>query len=157
MEGWNVLSPLWRFQSAVFESISHELARHRLHAKSLAVLDALAMHHYPNEVAKALRVPMPTLSNILRELERNGYIHRDVDEADRRRVIVRRTAEGEEAHRLCIRVVDRQVNKWLSAMDPHQAQAVSRAAENLTATLAIPSNGVHPGPLTVEPSSARLR
>lgn len=154
MEGWNVLSPLWRFQSAVFELIADDLARYRLHAKSLAVLEALTENQYPNEVSRALRVPMPTLSNILRELERSGYIRREVDEIDRRRVIIRRTRDGEEALKHCVRVVDRAVVQKLNEMDSRVSDHLRETASLIGGSLARTSGKLDKG--IQEPEVARL-
>jgi len=51
------------------------------------------------ELAAASMVEEQTMSKVLDRLERAGYVTRDRDTADRRRLVVRRTPAGEQAYR----------------------------------------------------------
>jgi len=101
MLGWNLLNRSWRLSSALLEAANNVMADNHLHSKSLVVLGAYQHLKHPSEVSKHLHIPMPTLSNIHRELERNGYLTKKVDGIDRRRHIIQVTEKGQKVFDLC--------------------------------------------------------
>lgn len=48
------------------------------------------------ELARTARVEAQTMSRTVERLERSGYVHRSSDAGDRRRLVVRRTAMGDD-------------------------------------------------------------
>lgn len=120
MNGWEVVSKIWRFQNSTFDAINDTLSARKLHPKSVAVLDVIRTHKYPNEVARVLGVPMPTLSNILRELERNAYVVRTTDLEDRRKVVLSITKEGLVALNESVEAVNRHLEPRLTKIGEEQ-------------------------------------
>ncbi len=106
MKGWDVLSRSWRLSSLFLDAGNAVMAQHHLHSKSLMVLGAYQNMTQPTEVSRYLRVPMPTLSNIHRELERYGYLAKKHDPIDRRRQIVSITQKGQNVYSLCINEIN---------------------------------------------------
>ena len=51
-----------------------------------------------NELAKRMNIAAPTLTRMIHNLEKKGFIAREKDKADRRKTIVRLTEEGNEVH-----------------------------------------------------------
>ncbi len=49
----------------------------------------------PGQLAKSEHVQPPSMTRIIERLEARGYLRRDPDPADRRQVLVSRTAEGD--------------------------------------------------------------
>lgn len=131
MEGWELLSRAYRFQSAVFDGLIGEMSDLRVHPKSLMVLQMAQKLKFPNEIARALSIPMPTLSNILRELERSRYIEREVDLEDRRRVVIRVTEEGRSAYEQMRRLVNFRLEDWVNGMDALERQSIRTAFDTL--------------------------
>lgn len=138
MEGYELLSRVWRFQSAVFDSMANEISDVRLHPKSMAVLQMMEFFRYPNEVARCLSVPMPTLSNILRELERNGYIRRDVDETDRRRVLLHVTPSGKSALDKATKVINDRLGPKIAQLSQTEVRELRSGLDALEAMLGNP-------------------
>jgi DNA-binding MarR family transcriptional regulator len=141
MTGWELIGRLWRFQHAAFELAGDELAAVGLHPKALVVLVMLRHFRHPADVARALSIPAPTLSNILRELESRGYVRRDSDREDRRRFIVTLTAEGEAALAAGEAAVESSLGPRLAALNPERRSEIERAVETLEGLLPNPFLG----------------
>ena len=56
-----------------------------------------------NDLAQALHVSDPTITTSMKSLERQGYVTRAQDPADRRRMLPMLTPQGEEAAKKCRR------------------------------------------------------
>ena len=74
-------------------------SRGMTHAGLLALHALATGPHTQRELAAASMVEEQTMSRVLDRLERAGYVTRQRDTADRRRLVVRRTATGERAYR----------------------------------------------------------
>ncbi len=73
--------------------------RDMTHAGLLALHALRSGPRAQRELAAANMVEEQTMSKVLDRLERAGYVTRDRDTADRRRLIVQRTTAGERAYR----------------------------------------------------------
>jgi MarR family transcriptional regulator, organic hydroperoxide resistance regulator len=69
------------------------------HAGLLALHALRTGPHAQRELAAASMVEEQTMSRVLDRLERAGYVTRERDTSDRRRLVVKRTAAGEHAYR----------------------------------------------------------
>jgi DNA-binding MarR family transcriptional regulator len=90
----------------------------------------------PSELAEALMISKQSVNDLLGDLERQGYITREVDPSDRRGRLVRLTAKGaqlEDVVRLAARDAERRLEKQLGR-DRFRAfkESLSAAANALT-------------------------
>ncbi|MGH3089610.1 MAG: MarR family winged helix-turn-helix transcriptional regulator [Rubrobacteraceae bacterium] len=70
----------------------------------------------PTDLAEEVQISKQTVNDLLGDLERQGYIRRDVDPADRRSRLIRLTAKGmklEDTVRLAARDAERQIEREL--------------------------------------------
>ncbi len=70
----------------------------------------------PTDLAGEMQVSKQAVNDLLRDLERQGYIRREVDPADRRGRLIRLTAKGmklEDTVRLAARDAERQLEREL--------------------------------------------
>jgi len=70
----------------------------------------------PTDLAGEMQLSKQAVNDLLRDLERQGYIRRDVDPADRRSRLIRLTAKGmklEDTVRLAARDAERQLEREL--------------------------------------------
>jgi DNA-binding MarR family transcriptional regulator len=70
----------------------------------------------PTDLADEMQLSKQAVNDLLRDLERQGYIRRDVDPADRRSRLIRLTAKGmklEDTVRLAARDAERQLEREL--------------------------------------------
>lgn len=99
--------PMGRLLSTAARLIEREwndvLARSELTHAGLLTLHALVQGpHTQRELAGLSYVEEQTMSRVLDRLERTGYVTRERDERDRRRLIVRCTPSGETAYRTAV-------------------------------------------------------
>jgi len=104
--GWEMVRLMWLAQHEIFCSAAPELQNLGLNPKSLAVLAVTPFVPHPHDIAQSLGTPFPTISNILRELEKLGYVSRSLAPTDRRRTIVIRTPTGDHAHDEAVALVN---------------------------------------------------
>ena len=72
----------------------------------LMILEKAASSDYSvsqNDLAQALHVSDPTITTSMKSLIRQGYVSREQDPADRRRMLPKLTPQGEEAAKKCRR------------------------------------------------------
>jgi DNA-binding MarR family transcriptional regulator len=70
----------------------------------------------PTDLAHEMRLSKQALNGVLKDLERQGYIRREVDPTDRRSRLIRLTAKGielEETLRLAARDAERKIEREL--------------------------------------------
>ncbi|MGK7312805.1 MAG: MarR family winged helix-turn-helix transcriptional regulator [Candidatus Longimicrobiales bacterium M2_2A_002] len=121
---------LRRVRAADFESA---LSEARLSALSVLVFSG---PRTVGELAAADQVTAPTMSRLVTALEREGYVRRETDTDDGRRVRVVATAEGVRALSEARRQRVSRVAGFLEAIDEDDRRTVLEATELLEAALA---------------------
>jgi len=123
-EDWS----LGRLLSTAARLIEHDwnawLATHDLTHAGLLALHALEGGPLTQrKLAAASRVEEQTMSRVVARLERAGYVSRERDPADRRRLVIARTTQGSEvfARVQAAGVSDHLVERWID--DPQQFRA----------------------------------
>lgn len=87
------------------------------------------------DLAEASQVTKQTLTSILDQLERRGYIRREPDPADARARVVRIAPRGAEMVALSRPVVERVEAEWTAALGRRRAETLRELlAELVTAT-----------------------
>ncbi|MDL2327312.1 MarR family transcriptional regulator [Ruminococcaceae bacterium OttesenSCG-928-A11] len=84
------------------------------------------------EIASQLCVSRPAVSQILSSLEGKGYIVRQIDPADRRRITVVSTEEGAAALEDSQRRYDDAVDRFLASMTMEELETLIRLMNRLT-------------------------
>ena len=108
----------------------------------LMALHARAMS--PTELAERMQVSLPTISKMLEALERHGWVERAADSTDRRRVVVRMTAEGGQRMVAGIRNGVAQLAQALDPATEAELDDIERGLASLQSVLAR-SGAVHAG------------
>ena len=124
------LQLLRRVRAADFEST---LSEARLSALSVLVYSG---PRTVGELAAADQVTAPTMSRLVTALEREGYVRRETDSDDGRRVRVVVTPEGVRALSEARRQRVSRVADFLDAIDEEDRRTVLEATELLEAALA---------------------
>lgn len=84
------------------------------------------------EIADQLSVSRPAVSQILGSLEEKGYITRQIDPADRRRIAVRNTEEGRKALEESEQLYDEATDQLLQSMSLEELQTLIRLMNRLS-------------------------
>ncbi|WP_427869164.1 MarR family winged helix-turn-helix transcriptional regulator [Leucobacter luti] len=131
---------------AVDAAVRAELARTLLtagHAVDRAVASALrgtelGVAHYlvlsylderdaatTSDLGRIALVPPATLTRVIDKLVDHALVHRTLDGADRRRILVRLTARGRDRARECRALVDEAIAEALPALRDWETQALT--------------------------------
>ncbi|WP_342363731.1 MarR family winged helix-turn-helix transcriptional regulator [Terrarubrum flagellatum] len=97
--GKAVVGRLLHLHEVFLKAINRTLTKHRLKYPAFAVLATLRVHGAPYRMSPtalldSLILTSGGLSNLLRRLEKAGYVRRMADDVDGRGVIVELTAQG---------------------------------------------------------------
>ena len=126
-------------------AFTEEVAPHGFTFRQCQVLGYLA-YGGPlpqNELAEKMRIEPPTLVGILDRMERDGWIHREGCEVDRRKKIIHPTPAAEPVWSVilqCGRRVRRRASRGLSAQQLESLrELLAKVQENLGASVAQPA------------------
>lgn len=138
------MSDVLDFMRAVW-SLDHGLqaASKRMH-KALGVTGAqrLAIRiigWFPDisaaRLAEVLQIDPSTLSGILKRLEERGFVDRELDSADRRRVVLRLTYKGLRVNRSTKGTVEETMRSTLATFPAGRVVAASEVVKAIAAAL----------------------
>ena len=132
--GWEMVRLMWLVQNEIFVASSEALSVLGLNPKSLAVLAIIEMLPHPHDIAVSLGAPDPTISNILKELEKLGYVERALAVGDRRRTVVKRSPRGDEACAEAISTVDAKSQGVLAGLSLDERLELQRILQKISTT-----------------------
>ncbi|BFH75909.1 hypothetical protein TthTF19_10640 [Thermus thermophilus] len=96
---WELLARFFRLQRLLRQEVEARLGPLGLSGLEAWLLKVLSQRPYPSEAARAMGLPPPTVSHMVRRLERAGFLAREVDPEDLRRHRLRLTPKGARALR----------------------------------------------------------
>lgn len=104
---------------------------------NLGPLDAWLMkelheNHYPSGVAKNMQLPAPTVSQMLKRLEKEGFVTRSTESSDLRRFRFSITSEGLNALRQSQQVMVSTFEKKLERIADKDREQFAKLLETLT-------------------------
>ena len=88
-----------------------------------------------NDLAQALHVSDPTITTSMKSLERQGYVTRAQDPADRRRMLPALTEQGEEAARKCRRCFNKVNAEMLEGFTKEEEEQLLEMVRRIVANL----------------------
>lgn len=89
----------------------------------------------PTELATSLRMSPAAMTKRLDALERAGYVHREMDPRDRRRVVVTLTAKGRQAYEGSIGSQSAAEEELLATLTPAQRRQLAGMLRKLVLAL----------------------
>jgi DNA-binding MarR family transcriptional regulator len=131
-DGWEIVRLTWMLQHRLFHSAQDDLESLSLTAKSISILGILEFIHNPSEIAKSISAPLPTVSNLLKDLELSGLVSRTASIKDRRKVAYARTEQGDQALKRGIEVINQKSSSVLGALDEAELQELFRLLNKLS-------------------------
>lgn len=131
MNGWAILQQIWRVQQVVFREAQPCLERHGLFRMAPFALATVKACSTPSAIAAALGLPAPTVSHILRRLEEEGWVSRQVDPDDLRRYRFSLTPSGWEALRAAHRCLSAVMDRHLAQLEPDEQRELVRLMAKL--------------------------
>lgn len=87
----------YRLLMSVITGVAGEISALGIESKELFLLAAIDDHPHPAELAQDLCMPKPTVTAMLKRLEADGFVSREIDAADLRKHRLSLTAAGRKA------------------------------------------------------------
>lgn len=132
MLAWEVLTLLWRLLRELDEEIQPELEAMGLASYDPWLMAELEQHRYPSEAMRRLKMPLSTVSQMLRRLEAHGLVRRSLDPKDLRRHRLELTPKGKEVLRQSQALIIGAMERRLSRLSAPEQKALARYLEALT-------------------------
>jgi DNA-binding MarR family transcriptional regulator len=85
----------------------------------------------PSVIAREMSLSQATVTGIVDRLDRQGLVHRERDVADRRRVVVALTAQGEEVAKSAPSALQDNFLTRLAALPPGEQRAIHESLERI--------------------------
>ncbi len=104
----------------------------------LMILEKAASSDYSvsqNDLAQALHVSDPTITTSMKSLIRQGYVSREQDPADRRRMLPKLTPQGEEAAKKCRRCFNKVNAEMLDGFSKEEEEQLLSMVRRIVANL----------------------
>ena len=122
MDSWEVVSQMRCVLLGVFQEAEPELELLGLQVKTYVLLASLPRFPFPATLAKQLFLPPPTVTFLVKQLEKNKLITRDHETGDLRRYRLRLTAKGTQSVDAGKDVIARIMKKRLAHLSKQQAK-----------------------------------
>ncbi len=108
-----------------------------------------------SELAEQMRIEAPTLVGVIDRMERDGWLVRETDPADRRKKIIRATPKVEPLWEQMVDCGMRVRAKALQNIDPAEVQQVKNCLATIRSNLLteLPPDGIPPEPVRHDPGS----
>lgn len=128
---WGLLTNLWRLSRGLREEVVPHLEHLGLAPTDPWLLAEIERHHYPTEAVRAMQMPAPTISQMLKRLEQAGLVVRSLDPADLRRYRFELTEAGravlEESRQHILKALERRLER----LNPQQRRQFAEWLEIL--------------------------
>ena len=127
---------LWTLNFELLISIMGEVeplvGAHGLEMKEFLLLSKLDEHPSPAQLARALMTPKPTVTFLVKRVEAAGFVKRDTQPDDLRRVHLSLTPSGRKAMEASREALDAAFARRLARLTPAQRAELGRALERMT-------------------------
>ena len=134
MESFEVVMLMRCVLLSVFQDAVPELELLGLHPKAFTLLASINRFPFPNALAKHLFMPPPTITFMVKELEKKKLVRRTVVTGDLRKYRLRLTKKGEDTVEKGRAVVGKVMKRRLNRLSKTQAKALVEALRTLQLT-----------------------
>jgi DNA-binding MarR family transcriptional regulator len=131
MRPWELLLRNVNVIQSAFERAEPELSLLELDSKRLFVLCMLDAHPFPADLARALSLPKPSMTFLVKKLEESGYLRRQGEKGDLRRYRLTITPSGIKVRDKGADAVNEIFGACLHSLSVADQAAFSRIVEQL--------------------------
>jgi DNA-binding MarR family transcriptional regulator len=131
MRPWQLLLRNANVLQSVLEKAEPELASLELDARRLFILFTVEAHPFPADLARALSLPKPSISFLVKKLEESGYLRRQGEKGDLRRYRLTITPAGVKARDKGAEAVNRIFDARLNSLSAADQATFCRIVDQL--------------------------
>lgn len=128
---FEIFLQLMRVFHILVEDLEPGLKELKLEPKEFFLLSAVEENPNPAQLARALLLPSPTVSFLIKRVEKNGYIKRENDKNDLRRFRLTLTARGRTALTRGTDLLDGALKKRFGCLDATERDAFVAALNKI--------------------------
>jgi DNA-binding MarR family transcriptional regulator len=123
---WQIWTLQFDVSASVLAEVEDEIRGHGLEAKELFLLEKLDEHPYPAELARVLIMPKPSVTFLVKRLERAGFVRRETEPQDLRRFRLTPTAAGRAAMEKARGALEAGFGRRLARLSPAERAELAR-------------------------------
>jgi DNA-binding MarR family transcriptional regulator len=127
-----ILACLWQLIQSVMDDSEPDLEALGLSPKAFFLLAAVEEHPFPAVLARRMHLPPPTVTYLVKQLEKKGLLERRAEPGDLRKFRLVQTAAGKESLRRGTEALGLVLNDRLRRLDPEEIVLFDRIVRRLT-------------------------
>ena len=131
MRPWDLLLRNVNVLHSVLEAAEPELSLLEMDAKRLFILSMVDEHPFPADLARALSLPKPSMTFLIKKLEESGYLRRQGEKGDLRRYRLTITPAGIKARNKGAEAVNRIFGACLDSLTAADQEILARIVDQL--------------------------
>ena len=131
MRPWELLLGNVNVLHSVLERAEPELSSLELDARRLFILSTVEAHPFPADLARALSLPKPSITFLVKKLEESGYLRRQSEKGDLRRYRLTITPSGIKARDKGADAANRIFGACLNSLSAADQATFSRIVDQL--------------------------
>ena len=128
---WELWTLNLQVMSSFMTDVSPRLRELELELKEFLLLTELDAHPNPADLARALIVPKPTVTFMVKRMEAVGYIKREMQPDDLRRFHLTLTPAGRRAMEAAREIFDEEFGRRLARLTQAQRTELQRILERM--------------------------
>jgi DNA-binding MarR family transcriptional regulator len=128
---WQFFLQVMNTLHILFDDVEPELAKIDLEPKGFFLLGLLEENPYPAQLAKALCLPNPTVTFLLKRLEKREYVKRASEPGDLRKFRFTLTAAGRKALAKGQTIVGKSFDRMLSQLSASDRKTLFKLFSSL--------------------------
>jgi DNA-binding MarR family transcriptional regulator len=126
-----ILACLWQLIQSVMDDSEPDLEALGLSPKAFFLLAAVEEHPFPAVLARRMHLPPPTVTYMVKQLEKKGLLERRAEPGDLRKFRLVQTAAGTEALRRGTEALGLVLDDRLRRLDPEEVVIFDRIVKRL--------------------------
>ena len=131
ISSWTLWTLSFQVMTSTLAEVAPRIRALGLEIKEFLLLTKLDGHPNPADLARALLVPKPSVTFLVKRMEAAGYLKRELQTDDLRRFRLTLTASGRRAMESARKIIDQEFGRRLSRLTQAQRVELMRIFERM--------------------------